>query len=513
MKLRTIFLAVCATAGVSLVVEQASAFAPPISPIAGLVIAAGAAAPFLGSAAAGATVAAGLTPVGWAALGVGVIATVLISSDTSSGTPSKLIVSTLDSSTDPNPDYVVSRPGFHHSYYWGWGATNPNAAQVNGVQTYMQLPAYFTTDYAAWTLPANANGADLALRMDELISCNGNGCNSSATPAQYSQQFADWQQRGRPGLVRSAVGTDVQIGNYVVARATRGGYYATLSRVVDINCAGGFDFDSSLLACVSHPTVIDGQCNVSWDSGTGCPVVNSFDPDCSSFKLQTSCGDATSPASIVGTDSTGRSLAVQRSTKTYTLPGGDAVAIVDSVPNTGSNTTTKTSITLRPATPGAVPTATGSSTSTLPGTGSSVGTNPVQQVTVTNWPTSLTTPQTTGTGSAPSVTFPDSMKINPEGHSESEVPDAAAASESVASDVKSMFDPLKQKLAPFSTLTIPSHASECPAVDIRWHAYTNIDVHSTAICDLLETPSIKNIIQGVLMLLITLAAIRILLGA
>jgi hydroxypyruvate reductase len=30
--------------------------------------------------------------------------------------------------------------------------------------------------------------------------------------------------------------------------------------------------------------------------------------------------------------------------------------------------------------------------------------------------------------------------------------------------------------------------ADLPAVDVHWHAYTNIDIHSTAICDLLETP-------------------------
>lgn len=84
MRFRTIAASVCIAASVFFAVEHASAFAPPAGAV-GLATLAGtaAAAPYLAT-----TVAAGasmLAPVGMAALGVAVLAAVLVSSDTQNG--------------------------------------------------------------------------------------------------------------------------------------------------------------------------------------------------------------------------------------------------------------------------------------------------------------------------------------------------------------------------------------------------------------------------------------------
>lgn len=194
--------------------------------------------------------------------------------------------------------------------YWGWGSNLPSAASADGLQPLLQSADYFNaTKYAHLTLPANATAADLAYRMDELYSCEAaNYCRWSQSAEVYSEMYLLWVKNGRIYFSRSAVPTQTRIGNYVIATARRDSYYATLSRVVNPVCAAGFSFDTTTFTCISTPTVKDNVCRVGWDSATGCPVVNMFDPDCGSFGLKTSCGDSASPRLLLALIRLGVSL-------------------------------------------------------------------------------------------------------------------------------------------------------------------------------------------------------------
>lgn len=462
--------------------------------------------PWIGSAAAigGANV---WNPVGWAVFGAAVIGAVLVAADGYT----RLNVATRDSSQDPNPDYVTAPLPVQHLYYWGWGTSVPtSAASFDAVKGWWDSPAYRSSDYAAWQLPAAATLNDAALRMDQLVSCEAYGaCKpvSSTSPGTYSAQLAAWIAAGSPGLSRSATAQVLTVvgAPYVVYKTQRGAYYGTFSKVYDhAGCPVGYAMNGTTSLCQLAPSIVDGACMISWDAGTGCPVVNMFDPDCSKFGLNTSCGSATVPPSVTGTDpATGKALEVTRPV----IPGQGtpkSVKISELTPNPSSNTTEKKTTDLQPdANPATPPKATGSGQQVFPGTGGQVSATPVSKVEVTNWPNSTTS------GSTTPVTFPERMKVD------GEVPADASdlpTPPTNTPDAKTFLDPVKSRLASIGSFTLPPHTSQCPAIAVDFEAWgPRFSVSSNFMCEQLEKN--KALMQALCNFLYLAAAIRIVLRA
>ena len=297
-------------------------------------------------------------------------------------------------------------------------------------------------------------------------------------------------------------------------------------------------YDYAVNSCISKTanqataaSLNDGFCNVSFsDSGT--PVFNPFDPDCQRLKgnaaLVISTGSSNTAPQVTVTDpNTGEQLIVARpATSAQGNPG--AVQISDKLADPANNLTKTKSVSLNPPTTATkAPAVGGTSEAVVPGTGTGAGTTPIPNVTVSNWPGIMNVQgqvEVTGTvscsnctaagGGSTTVNFPETMKIDAEGHGVQDVPNAAERAAALEATGSTWLDGLKNKLNPFATVNLPAHSSSCPAIDISWHVWNlNMDLHDNSMCDWLEQSWFKSFVQSAFVLVYTIAAIFIVLGA
>lgn len=457
----------------------------------------------------------GLTPIGWGAVGLALLAATLVSSDSTH----KLVVSTRTSDKDPNPDLAVPRSA-------------PSSA-APGLRyfantSYQSSSEYFSLGFSS----AEAMGQHLA----DINTCFTGGsitshCSSgnatawnALTPASRYSAVQAWVAAGKPmapNQTRFGFSRLVQDGTFGNApryalylnsypsptssvateyRAGGAGYYI----FTELTCPTDSVLDETNGACYTVPTSLrDGFCRVSFDPVTGCPASNPLDPDCSYFSIQSSCGNTTTPPTVTAVDPvTGKKLTTSRpSLPAQGSPG--SISVSEETPDPSNNTTVKkmTHATPDPANPSAPPKTSGSSQEIKPGTGSSVGTAPVSKVEVTNWPKS--------NSSGPTVNFPDKLKVDGEVPADaSDLPTPPPDTP----DAKTFLDPVKSRLASFVSFTLPPHTSQCPAIAVDFEAWgPRFSVSSNFMCEQLEKN--KALMQALCNFLYLAAAIRIVLRA
>lgn len=479
----------------------------------------------------------GLTPIGWAAIGLALLASVMITSDTQ-GNKVAVVVSTRSAADDPNPDIATApSTNLSGSFY---------APRINSV-TYPYLYA-LTSDVQAGTGPGYIR---FSTRLVQQLSAlgyyavlfdigSGAAWGTYGSTDTYCPTGGCWYIQAKSGVAGAnysyTTGTcpaGIVCRQITTPTTTSPGVvtlYIPMTTTTGIDCPSGSSYDFNVGSCLTTPpstSLADGVCRITWASN-GCPVRNPFDPDCSGVQLATSCGNSTTPPSVTVTDpTTGKSLKTEKpAVPAQGTPG--TVKLTERTPDPKTNTTTeKVTQTAPNPTPGQAPTTNGSGQATYPGTGTNTSPTPATSVAVSNWPQGLdsiagylqiiagnTAQQGNTVPPAVNVNFPERMKIDNEGHTESDVPNASSKLAEFESKPGGFMKTLTDKLNPFSSFTVPVHSAQCPSIDISWHAWNlNLDVHSNALCNTLETPDYKTVIQAMMILLYTVAAIMIILGA
>lgn len=103
------------------------------------------------------------------------------------------------------------------------------------------------------------------------------------------------------------------------------------------------------------------------------------------------------------------------------------------------------------------------------------------------------------------------LKIDPEGKGEGDLPDGTTEA-GAFQDTKTFLDPVKGKLTGFFSFQLPSHASQCPAIHIEWHAWgLDLDTSSNFMCEWLADH--QQLISGLMSFLYLVSALLIILGA
>lgn len=495
----------------------------------------------IAAGAAAGTISSGLiSPLGGLAIGLIVAGAAMLTGDTT------VAVDTADIEDSPNPDVTsggvlpnTTKPymgfGIKTGRYWTW-LYYPQSG------TYDSSTAAAGSDYAKYAAKVIPFlSARYGVGVTKVYTSTGTDCvgGSPCTRVVFNNPAplagaALTQLNSEAGWV------------YNVAGGTHATFKGVLLSNGGIDCEGGTHYDTSLDLCVfnnppSGQSLDDGLCRVSPTSASGEFVYNPFDPDCQRAKdkgaLKVTPGTATTPPSVTATDpATGESITVAKP-RDVAQGTPQAPSITHRQPDPTNNTTTETrtvteppAVEPKPDNPLRQPKSSGSTRTTYPGTGTGTGSTAVDQVSVTNWPAIYTItgtvtcsncqPSSTGGGTSTgdvtvNVDFPEMMKIDPEGKSENDLPDldTVAGTRYTDSD-KDVLKPIKDKLNPFATFTLPAHSSSCPSFTLDWHAWNlNLSVSSASLCAYLENSSIKSVIQGGLMAAYTVGAIALLLTA
>lgn len=296
-------------------------------------------------------------------------------------------------------------------------------------------------------------------------------------------------------------------------------------------CSTDYEYDPVQNMCVFKPQAIDdGYCKVSPSKTSYKYEFNPADPDCikavalggMNFTPGSPGGNGVppTPPQVSMTDPSSGSVLIQSAPGVVDPSSSAQTVITQRVPDVKNNITKETITRLSPGTststnPSAAPVPSQSTTNVYPGTnpGTSTTGSPMQQVAVSNWPSSITVNGTVAcsncTSAAPVVNVPDKMKIDGEVPGEfSSLP--VAPTDLPAADT--FIGKLKTRVAGFADFKLPAHASSCPAIDIHWNAWmVNIDASSNYMCSFLEQN--RALFQGLMTFAFTVGAIIILLGA
>jgi hypothetical protein len=195
--------------------------------------------------------------------------------------------------------------------------------------------------------------------------------------------------------------------------------------------------------------------------------------------------------------------------------------VTSRVPDPANNITRETVINSAPGSatssnPSAAPVPSTTQSNIYPGTSPGATTaSPMQQVAVSNWPSTLNVTGTVACSNCTpaaqqpvEVNVPDRMKID------GEVPVGQEALPTAPADLESstFFDPLKNKLAGLMNFQLPAHSSSCPSINISWHVWrVDFDVSSDYMCQTLEQH--RGLIQGLMHFFYLAGSVIILLGA
>lgn len=307
------------------------------------------------------------------------------------------------------------------------------------------------------------------------------------------------------------------------------------------DCPSGSTFNADLSSCLSSSASLssildDGVCRISWSASSGNAIYSPFDPDCARLVargvLQTvpNTNSSVSPSVTLTDPATGKVTKVVRpmTTAQATAQGVPAkgLDILTYAPNNATGTTSVGRTTTTPTTNTSAPaTSVGSSQNVYQGNGvPAANATPVQNVVVDNFPTTQTVTCSNCTTAAPIVNvgapvinIPDTVKLNPEGYSAADLPDGTANLAALG-DVD-FLAALKAKLNPFSSFVAPTGAGVCPTSNYSWSNKLptgntfSWQVNSTQLCDTLESAQVKSIVQGAMLLIFSLIAIRTVLDA
>lgn len=488
----------------------------------------------------------GLTPVGWAGIGLVVLATVLVASDVLSETgKTAVVVSTVPHSISPNPDINpgdVTAPvsarfltintvnSFSYLYTTSTSGSTTCNNTASGVscpplsadfsRLYPRLSEYFATAYSKQLVA-------FSLAAPGAAFCPAAGAPNGCLLAHFSDKIAAWPGYG--SLVTA--GTSYSTTTFDSA-AANGGYKAAsgysgsaiqlsfpLASGSSLECNTSTSFYSfSLNACISKTasaaSLNDGICKVSFNDNS-VPVFNPFDPDCARAKdkmsLAVTPGSSSSAPRVSVTDpATGKQVITERPAAAGQGATPGSTVVRERIPDTTTNTTTeKVTITepagVSAANPAGAPVTAGSSQVVNAGTGSAAG-SPLSSVVISNWPTNQSV--TCTNCSAATVTFPERLKIDAEIPAGSEALPAAPAVESTTS----FLDPVKNRLSSFLDFQLPAHTASCPALRIEFNAWgLNVNQSSNYLCELLEEN--RALFQGLMSFVYIASAIVIVLGA
>lgn len=500
---------------------------------------------------AGATVATaagtflGITPVGWAGVGLVVLGAVMLTGD--SARPTAVIVGSGNISQDSLPSVQASGTTPNASTGGPYYALAPLSGGVLGYLTYTgstgytdpvyasRLRAYVEANYpvpASWTfnsigsVPAGYNYGS-GLHTVGTCPTTAAGCVyvswqvgtsyaaasaakaylTSTSPAGFAAAHWLWGSSSTANTT-SPVGVSIAIPLLSVALS---GY----------SCATGGEFDYALNSCIypapaSGSGGSDGVCQVGW-SDSGVPYYAKSDPDCAAARFTVSRGSTSTPPSVVVQDpATGHQLTVSRPAASGQGSVG-TVSIVESVPDPVNNSTlTRTTTTAAPGT-NSPPVSSGSSQQVYPGTGVSVSATPAQQVAIASWPTGL---DTVGSGIAQVVSELQRLNSAPAGSGstvDTTVPadaqgEPAPPADLSARDPKGFLKPLKDRLAGFASFQFPEHSARCPAIafDVSfWNI--NLKADSNQLCQLLDEH--RTLLSGLAYVSYLITAVVVVLGA
>lgn len=443
----------------------------------------------------------GISPLGWAGLGLVVLGAVLVSGDTESPQGyTAVIVGSQPSSAQQNPDLgadtaptMKTGPWVFTRSTYIYSDTIPPSQAVTSAMLYWILGRMGSAE-VNYVKEIDSSSVKWGTACPDVSAVN-----SKQTVMCY--------------LGRTNV-TGTYSWNYQMFR----------NDVAATTCPTDFEFVPVQNKCVyKPPTLADGICRVSLNAaGTGYEY-NQADGDClravSKMKLSLSPSVNGGPPAVVMQDpGTGNVLIAQGGGTGTSAP----FTVTERAPNTQTQVVKQTVVTTSPGTttptnPKAAPVMQNTDSSYHHGSNPNVApTSPaIAEVAVTNWPSSVSV---TGTvtcsncsSAAPNVTVnvPDRMKIDGEVPGEfSTLP--AAPADLPAAD--SFIGKLKTRLAGFADFKLPAHTSSCPAIDIHWHAWmVNIDASSNYMCSFLEQNRV--LFQGLMTFAFTVGAIIILLGA
>lgn len=521
------FVAILIAASLIFTVQRARAFVDETGAYAAAIAAAGAGAGGIATAVGGTFL--GLTPIGWLGIGVSVAAAFLLTGDTD--TQKKVVISARTAADDPNPDLHVVPPaepavvtpyapflaGSSRPYlYFNYSTPLPDADYqrfFSRLQQYLATYNFRIEPTVGWGKYGSV--ADTYCPTGPCIYVQTITAPAAGVAVPYSTNSP-----GCPSI-SGLVCRKISDSTYTTPGTTA--LYIRVSPTTPSECSEGSTYDYFTGECISAPPdhpLEDGFCRISWNSQTGCPIYNSHDPDCVSSEILRSCGSATTPPTVTIKDPTsGKTVSMSRPFATSQGEPG-SVTVKERIPDPASNTTVeKVTYTAPPTTPGSFPTNSGSGQSTYPGTGNQASSTPVQQVSIQNWPDSLShmnsylqqiASNTANIANSPNqnIQFPERMKID------GEIPPeyASLPTPPAQSDHKTFLDPLKTKLEGFFNFQFPTHVSSCPSIDIDWHAWNvDISVSSNFMCDFLEEH--RAFFEGLMTFAFVAIAIIIVLGA
>ncbi|MDR7334280.1 hypothetical protein [Roseateles asaccharophilus] len=488
----------------------------------------------------------GITPIGWAGIGLVLLATVLMTSD-ASGNSIAVVVSTQDIDASPNPDLasggqttsgvsnyyalapvtggivkyisssswsavgsdILSEPALRLRAYIATMFAVPNSWLVNSItqvgNTYVASNGGDTTNIALGRCPSTSSGC-VALIFTAPVGTTKAEF-ESVIPALPPFAAAAWTIRPSGGArPYFAIAVPLVLVNEIINCDPSTSYYeySTASCI--------------LLKPTTTEPLSNGMCRVSW-STDGCPVFNRQDPDCASAAITLSCGSASVAPSVTVLDrATGQTVTTSRpAVASQGQPG--SVTVKERTPNAANGTTverlTTTQYQAAPAgQPKPAPVTNGANQSTLPGTGANTGSTPVAQVSVSNWPSVVNVQGTVtctncSTAQQPvNINVPDRFKID------GEVPADATGlpTPPEAAPPAGFITKLKERLAGFANIELPPHTATCPRLDISWHAWgVNLDLSNNTMCAFLEEH--RTLFQGLMHFAYIATAIIIVLGA
>lgn len=493
-----------------------------------------------GIVATGAGTVLGLTPIGWAGLGLAVLVVVMVSGD-SSGNAVAVSVASQDLTAAPNPDlntggqknttgvigYYALAPvtGGILQYINDKTWTSPSVDSLPGGQRLrLWLANRMSFPDSSWGyLSMNMVSNSYVPNPGDSSAYNVGRCPStSAGCVTVSWTAALGTTKAQLQAAFPAIPPFASCITTSYAGSTTNHPIFTIciplvpaTSIIDCDASTSY-YDYQVEACVlnnpSPAPLADHICNVSW-TADGCPAFNQADPDCQAAGIKLSCGTATAPPSVVVTDpATGATMTTER--PVFSSQGSvGSVTAREATPDPVSGTTTVKVTTTSPATTTSPPTTVGGQSTSYAGTGATTGTSALTSVSVSNWPSTV---NVTGTvtcancsNQAPVVNVPDKMKID------GEVPSEYSSLPSAPSDLpdsSTLLTKLQARLAAFGNFQLPSHTSSCPAIDIHWHAWAlNVDESSNYMCELLEQN--RTLVQGLMTFVFIGAAILIVLGA
>ena len=489
----------------------------------------------------------GISPIGWVGIGVVAIGTAYAIYDATSDTKTTAIVHTSPPSVQPNPDlesagatapivsipaqFQVDKLGTPEPYlYFDISECVQDGLRCHGASNARPSPRWNTFQSRLANYLKTYYDVTIAYAYAIRASSNSAECATETYSNSYSGP-AGWCVRivtaSSPGSTAGLFSTNANWygGNAPGSHAT----YRT-GNGPSIECDASVSYyDYNMSTCVlrtpSHSaSLADGYCNISF-SEKGNPIVNPFDPDCARMTsigaLALSKGNSsTAPSVTVKDPATGNTLTTSRPAVASQGTVG-SVNIRERVVDPVQNTTKDKTLTLNPpAAVGQPPTTAGAGEVLYPGTGAGTGATPIGQVAVSNWPNTM---KVTGSvvcencaQQAPvvNVNTPDTIKIDSEGKSEADLPDALAEAERVKADAgEGLLSSVQNRISGITNFGVPAHTAECPAIQVQWRGYIDMDYKSTAMCEVLENPSIKTVVQGGLMLIYIITGILIILGA